>query len=75
MALNVILPMVMLSFLNTLVFLIPVESGEKISYGSYPFIKDYESNNDYVPRTFKAQKIFLHSSLESVTLKLIVNIY
>ncbi|XP_059158994.1 neuronal acetylcholine receptor subunit alpha-6-like [Physella acuta] len=30
---NIILPVVFLSFLNLLVFLIPVESGEKISYG------------------------------------------
>ncbi|CAL1535033.1 unnamed protein product [Lymnaea stagnalis] len=31
--LNIILPVVFLSFLNILVFVIPVESGEKIGYG------------------------------------------
>ncbi|XP_059159000.1 neuronal acetylcholine receptor subunit alpha-6-like [Physella acuta] len=30
---NIILPVVFLSFLNLLVFIIPVESGDKISYG------------------------------------------
>ncbi|GFR86218.1 neuronal acetylcholine receptor subunit alpha-7 [Elysia marginata] len=31
--LNIVMPVVLLSFLNITVFLIPVESGEKISYG------------------------------------------
>ncbi|GFO16957.1 neuronal acetylcholine receptor subunit alpha-3 [Plakobranchus ocellatus] len=31
--LNIVMPVVLLSFLNIIVFLIPVDSGEKISYG------------------------------------------
>ncbi|RUS86579.1 hypothetical protein EGW08_005660 [Elysia chlorotica] len=31
--LNIVMPVVLLSFLNIVVFLIPVDSGEKISYG------------------------------------------
>ncbi|KAK0064747.1 acetylcholine receptor subunit beta-like 1 [Biomphalaria pfeifferi] len=30
---NILLPVVLLSFLNIFVFVIPVESGEKINYG------------------------------------------